>query len=515
MRQNICRILITLLFASWTQLQAVPVAQTEAEAAAWSNLQLARRIFAGEQMTIAQVSKREPIMESYVQSLDPEQHPESVLDDAYFLGRVALDVDSARLGRLQRLAFGASENSRRIRVNTGDRWPLYPEGYVDMLFVDLGDFDKDHYQLSYQGADTLAGKKCLRVRVHPLDPKTSGRFVGEIWVDSASFRIVRIAGTFSPKRLGFFSKYFNASGISRLGLYFHFESWRQEVSPGVWLPSYTYFDEQRMWNTGRLTTSFHLRGHVWVWNYQTAESRTSSSPTGPFGELEVSGLLASPGKVEESLNQMVEEIRSASGIAGPGITCRVLLTTPVEVFSIDHTVLLSRGLLNIVPDKSTLAGLVAREIAHIVLGHSRQWSTAQSSVFDMHRTSDFPGLGLAHAADEEASASNLMRMLLKDTHYADSVAQVVGFLAGLAIHSSQTPHLTSPSFGPGLPEQAVVQAMASHAIADSARASKRLTLELRGEYGINSWENQIVALGTQPLVEEPAAVVPGRAPGNL
>jgi hypothetical protein len=472
------------------------MAPPEGEAEIWSGPQLAQRIFAGEQMTIAQVSKREPIMESYLQSLDPEVHPEAVLDDAYFLGRLLLNVDSASVGRLQGLAFGASEESRRIRVNTGDRWPLYPDGYVDMLFVDLVDFDKDHYELSYLGTDTLSDKKCLRVGVRPLDPNSSGRFVGDLWVDSASFRIVRIAGTFSPKRLGLLSKYFNASGISRLGLYFHFESWRQEVAPGVWLPSYAYFDEQRMWNKGRLTTSFHLRGHIWVWNYQTAEPRTPTSTSpGPLGELQVSGLLASPGRVEDSLNRIVDEIQLANGIAGRGITCRVLLTTPVEIFRIDNTVLLSRGLLNIVPDKSTLAGLVAREIAHVVLGHSRQPGATQSAVFDLHRTADFPGFGLTHAAREEASASVRMRTLLEDTQYADSVPQVEAFLAGLAIHSSQIPHLMLSGFGPGLPDRGVLQARASHAVGIHAATSKELALELRGEYGINSWENQIVALG--------------------
>jgi len=253
--------------------------QAETKIAAGSGSQLAQRIFAGEQITITQVSKRTPILEAYVQSLDLEIHPEAVLDDAYFLGKLGLNVDSPNIARFQALAFGASPQSRRIRVNTGDHWALYPDGYVDMLFVDLGEFDEYHYALTYSGRDRLADRDCIRVAVLPLDAQSSGRFTGDIWVDETSFRIVRIAGSFSPKRLGTFSKYFNPGGISRIGLYLHFESWRQQVAPGVWLPSYTYFDEQRMWNTGRLTTSFHLRGHIWLWNYQAEEyiARVNSS----------------------------------------------------------------------------------------------------------------------------------------------------------------------------------------------------------------------------------------------
>jgi hypothetical protein len=315
-----------------------------------SSKQLAQRIFTGEQISIAQFSKREPIVESYVQSLDPEVSPEAVVDDAYFLGRVSLNPDAPHQGRVQPFAFGASERSRHIRVNTGDRWPLYPDGYVDMLFVDISDFDKDHYDLTYQGDQALGDKEYLRMAVQPLDGKVSGRFVGNIWVDITSFRIVRIVGTFSPKRLSPFSKYFNASGISRLGLYFHFDCWRQEVSPGAWVPASTSFDEQRMWNAGDLTTSFHLRGQTWVWSYQTLEPEARKASADPLAELKSSGLLASPGKVEDSLNRIVKEIQLANGIEGPAIDCRVLLTTPAEVFSLGNTLLISRGLLNLVPD---------------------------------------------------------------------------------------------------------------------------------------------------------------------
>jgi hypothetical protein len=153
--------MVALVITSWTQAQQVPPAQSDGGIGAWSAQELAQRIFTGEQMTIAQVSKRAPIVESYVQSLDPEAHPETVIDDAYFLGRVSLDGDSPRQERLQSLMVGARPESRFIRVNTGDRWPLYPDGYVDMLFVDITDFDKDHYQLTYKQTDTLGDKQWL------------------------------------------------------------------------------------------------------------------------------------------------------------------------------------------------------------------------------------------------------------------------------------------------------------------------------------------------------------------
>ena len=133
----------------------------------------------------------------------------------------------------------------------------------------------------------------------------------------------------------------------------------------MWLPSYTYFDEQRMWNEGRLTTSFRLRGHIWVWDYRHEQAPDRAA--NHLSELENSGLLAFPGPIELSLDQIIREILLANGLQESDVRSRLLLTTPVELFSIDRTLFISRGLLNLVPDKLTLAGLMAREISSVGL----------------------------------------------------------------------------------------------------------------------------------------------------
>ena len=134
---------------------------------------------------------------------------------------------------------------------------------------------------------------------------------------------------------------------------------------------------------------------IGVWSFQTTQSQAATnSSSEPLGMLDASGVLAVPGEVEHSLNGIVEEIQSANGIAGPAIKCRVLLTTPVEMFSIDNTVLISRGLLNLVPDESSLAALMAGEIANITLQHSRRPATTESSVFDGHRLSNLTDFGI-------------------------------------------------------------------------------------------------------------------------
>lgn len=80
--------------------------------------ELAQKIFDGERRTMAAFSKSQPVVESYIQSLDPERVPEPVVDDAYFLGRVSLNGDSVRQKQLLELAFELGEGSQHIRMNT-------------------------------------------------------------------------------------------------------------------------------------------------------------------------------------------------------------------------------------------------------------------------------------------------------------------------------------------------------------------------------------------------------------
>jgi hypothetical protein len=111
MNRKILSILITLLVASCVQAQDIPITGSDKEGARWTSEKLAERIFNGEQMTIAQVSKRAPMVEAYIQSLDPEKTPEGLIDDAYFLGRTTLDPDSHQRSHLQLL----TPERRKIR----------------------------------------------------------------------------------------------------------------------------------------------------------------------------------------------------------------------------------------------------------------------------------------------------------------------------------------------------------------------------------------------------------------
>ncbi len=46
----------------------------------------------------------------------------------------------------------------------------------------------------------------------------------------------------------------------------------------------------------------------------------------------------------------------------PDVRCRVLLTSPLESFTVGHTIVVSRGLLDVLPDEASLAMTLAHEL---------------------------------------------------------------------------------------------------------------------------------------------------------
>src|SRR5262249_4319957 len=82
------------------------------------------------------------------------------------------------------------------------------------------------------------------------------------------------------------------------------------------------------------------------------------------------GLLAAPGDVDKVLMTVINNLLVTNNLdIQPEVRARVLLTTPLESFTIGHTVVVSRGLLDVLPDEGALAMVLAHNLAHVALGH--------------------------------------------------------------------------------------------------------------------------------------------------
>ena len=77
-------------------------------------------------------------------------------------------------------------------------WSFEPAGFLQMIYMDRGQFDKAHYKLNYSKREFLGEVKCIRFEVSPTPNARGPRFVGEIWVEDQDYTVVRISGTYAP-----------------------------------------------------------------------------------------------------------------------------------------------------------------------------------------------------------------------------------------------------------------------------------------------------------------------------
>src|SRR2546427_11292202 len=86
--------------------------------------------------------------------------------------------------------------------------------------------------------------------------------------------------------------------------------------------------------------------------------------------LERMGLIAPRGEVDKVLETVVNNLEVTNNLdIQPEVSCRVLLTSTLESFTIGHTIVLSRGLIDVLPEESNQTTYVTIELGSVVLGH--------------------------------------------------------------------------------------------------------------------------------------------------
>jgi hypothetical protein len=125
----------------------------------------------------------------------------------------------------------------------------------------------------------------------------------------------------------------------------------------------------------------------------------------------------------------------------------VLLTTPLETFTVGHTIVISRGLLDVLPDEASLAMVLSHELAHIALGHrlDTRYSFADRTLFPDDQS--FKKIGVSRDQHDEEEADQKAMALLKNSPYADKLNSAGLFLRVLLDRSAELPALTTPHFG--------------------------------------------------------------------
>lgn len=103
-----------------------------------------------------------PIIETYIQEVRFDQTAGTVpKSDYYFLGRADFR------GRLK--VHSMTANSRKGSL----MWSFEPAGFLQMIYIDRGEFDRAHYKFEYVKRQFLGEVRCIAFDVSPL-PKARG-----------------------------------------------------------------------------------------------------------------------------------------------------------------------------------------------------------------------------------------------------------------------------------------------------------------------------------------------------
>ena len=469
---------------------------------------------------IKALSNRTPVVETYLQNLtnDPQLGPVPS-EDHYFLGRMDMGETIDRKDYLKE-----EEKGMQARLLGGFQ-KLYkvqyqPLGFSWMVYADRTDFDRDHYEFRYIRREFLGDVRCLVFDVTPKAKSGRGRFLGRVWVEDQDYNIVRLNGTYMP--------------AAHNTYFFHMDSWRLNLIPGYWVPSYIYSEEGDFSAGVKNKTAFKAQTRIWGYDLKKDnkddeltqirvdsvkdESATNQDASPLQAEREwqqqaednvierltAAGLLAPEGDVDHILQTVVNNLEVTNNIDLPRpVRTRVLLTAPLETFSVGNTIVISRGLVDVLPDEASLAAVLSHELAHIVLGHNLGSKFAFNDRMLFNDDSTYQNLGFKHIPEEEQAADKKAVELLKNSPYAQKLDNVGLFLKALQLRTPQLSALLTTHLGNPLAEGGQVlrlSALSTQGPAlDNTKLDQIAALPLGGRVKINPWDDKAEMVKTAPV----------------
>ncbi len=440
---------------------------------------LVNRAIAQEKVVIQNIQQRTPLVETYIQNTRPDPKLYEVpVSDYYVLSRVDFGkgffdkVYDPRTEARRHFFSGSLQAMTGLSKILGlEKFTYNPNGFMDMMFVDPTGFDRDHYQFNFVRREFLGSVRTWVFDVHPRVPGM-GRFFGRIWIEDQGGNIVRFNGTYSGPHSEDSSKY-----------YFHFDSWRMNMQPSLWLPVAVYVEESAGEPGGR---SEGLKAQTRFWGYSlklpTQESENvsvkvdnavdqsgESQDVGPLqasrlwieqaehnvlDRLEQAGLVApeSAGGYEQKiLDQIVVNLVVPNNLAfSEQVHCRVLLTDTIEATTVGNTILLSKGLLDSLPNEPAFASVIAMELAHIALGHHIDTRYAFNDRMLFPDESTFQRIDMYHSVGDNQTAAATAVKYLEKSMYKDQLAEAGLYFEQLQARATSLKALNSPKLGDSL-----------------------------------------------------------------
>src|SRR3954462_15565579 len=388
-----------------------------------------------------------------------------------------------------------------------------PMGFSWMVFADRQNFDRAHYDFKYVRREFLGEVRCVVFDVKPKSGAGKGMFEGRIWAEDQDFNVVRLNGTYVPR--------------PRNAEFFHMDSWRLNLVAGYWLPAYIYSEEGDFSYGSKDKLAFKAQSRIWGYDLVKNnredeltdlkvdavkdESAVAQDPSpleaqrewqqqaedNVVERLQEAGLVAPRGEGDKGLQTVVNNIEVTNNIDLPRpVRARVMLTSPLETFSVGNTIIVSRGLIDTLPDEGSLAMVLSHELAHIVLGHNLGSKFAFTDRMLFSDESTYQNFGFRHVPEEETTADKKALDLLKNSPYNQKLETAGLFLKELNERAPTLSALLTAHLGNNLTDDKgqigrLVPVMTSAPALDPNKLDQIAALPLGGRVKLNPWNDQV------------------------
>jgi Peptidase family M48 len=452
-----------------------------------------------------------PVVETYIQEDQPgSENRLSPKADDYFLSRVDLT------GPVTMQRFNAVEGEGKKPAKIPQE--VTAEDLARALFPDKDHFDRQNYTFEFVRFEMLGEVRCAVIDIKPRENSGNRGLVARIWVEDQDYNIVRFSGS-----------YISRTSSKRA---FHFDSWRVNTMTMMWMPAYVYTEDSE----GRDPSTQTVRkSQTRIWGYDlehagdhreyakrlidhpiavdpkrheasqdlnpaySLEKTTYTADDEIVERLQLAGLMAPDGDVDNVLQTVVNNLLITNHLDIPAVRCRVLLTTPLESFVVGRTIVVSRGLLDVLPDEATLAGVLAHELAHIILGHSLGAQYLAEFNLPFSDLEIFSKFNFRFDPAQEADADKKSLVLIANSPYNDTTSLAL-FLKALESRSAQLPNLLHGRFSNDFASSHLA---GMQGLSNSAKQAKYPTAQLAASplgsrIKVDPWSDRIEMLKAAP-----------------
>jgi hypothetical protein len=480
--------------------------------------QVVSKVTTREAQEMAMIRQHSPLVETYIQKVRITENDGSWIPDGdhYFIGR----AEFAKGLEIKPLPKPGDTSTHHMFAGMSRLFDFgtefLPDGFLQMIYLDNGGLDTQHYNFDYVHREFLGEVRTLVFDITPKKKAGKGRFIGRIWVEDQDFTIVRFNGSYS--------------GHEFSNLNFHFDSWRVNAGPNLWLPAFIYSEERvaplpiakgqtykaqtRLWgyDVGRSRREEELSQVVIESTSPVVDQSKTNNELSPVQEqrawyeqaddnlidkLERSGLIAPSGEVDKILQAVVNNIEVTNNLdIQPEIRCRVLMTSTIESFSMGHTIVLSRGLIDVLPDEASLAAMLAKEMGYLLT--TRKMPDTRLAFFDRLQFDDktmFQHFDFARKPEEDAAATAKASELLKNSPYKDKLGTAEMFMAELLGRTREIPNLISPRVG----DAGLLKLSLTAKTGEGESARHIVALPLGGRIKLDPWDDSLALLKAQAV----------------